>query len=119
MGEAGVTGASTTSGVVRFAGTTMGRGARVMDPATTAAQFHHGREAMCTASTAATWLSGAAGFAASGEGLGVQALPPLLPHFHLLYVFQSPPPSDTQVCGSLQHPGVLGRGTSVELGLFY
>ena len=29
------------------------------------------------------------------------------------------PPSDVQMCGSLWYPGVLGRGTFVELRMFY
>ena len=72
---------------------------------------------MCTPSPAAAGFSEAVGSAAVVRGPGLQAPILLFPYFYLLYVSSVPvhPPLDVQMCGILQHPVVLGRGTFVEL----
>ena len=72
---------------------------------------------MRTASPAATGFSGAAGSATTTRGLGSQVPPVLLLWLCLLYVFCTP--LDVQMYGILQCPGVLGRGTFLELWMFY
>lgn len=71
---------------------------------------------MHAASPAATGFSGAVG-SATGIGLANTVstvslvLPPLCVPAHI--------PLDVPVCRTLWHPGVLGRGTFVELWMFY
>lgn len=73
---------------------------------------------MWAASPEATGILGAVGISAMTEGLGWQAPPPLSPHLPPL-CGSVHPPSSVQTCGILQHPGVLGRVTFVELWIFY
>lgn len=66
----------------------------------------------------ASGFPGTAGSAAMAGRWGSRALPLPFPCFPLLRALAHPP-SGVQMCGSLQHPGVLGRETFVELWMLY
>lgn len=66
----------------------------------------------------ATGLSEAVGSATEVRGLGLQAPSQPFPQFCLLCI-PAHQPLDVQMCQILQCPVLLGRGTFVELWMFY
>ena len=74
---------------------------------------------LCAAYPDATVFSGAAGSDTTAKDLGLQHHWVPCPLVLLSLCVSVYPPLDVQMCGILQCPGVLSRGTFVELWMFH